>query len=283
MNLRKKITMGAIVAILAAVILTGCTDTPPNPSTGENHVGTGSGNSSSSSSGSSSTGDKKEDTTPPKENGNKDDKPNIKTSRMAKYYTYKEKLNQYDYKYQMVNQQNNEVTTTEIITDGNRVTYREWEGDEQTKNLISDEKKQEVFSVPSQAQEVYCCQYDSGVNGVKMSENAKMFYDLRKFDYPMIVGTREVDGEMYYSETFVNEVGQSQRTYCFEKDDTEGRCLKYILFETTEVIPKETGRVIILKDDSKVNFADLRIPAGRTILNDKMEEIGTTQEDNYPD
>ena len=294
MKLKKRIAISAMAAVLAAAMLAGCGGAPakPSTSTGGNHAGTGGGSSSSSSSTSSSTstGDKKDDnTTPPKEDGNKTDKPTVKTSRMSKYYTYKENWNQYAYKIRFVGKQNNEVTitTTEIITDGNRVAYREWEGEgaqeKQISNSIGDEKKQEAFSISLETQIVYQYPFKSNVSGVKMAENANMFEDLRKFDYPMIVGTREVDGKWYYTETFVDEVGQSQKTFCFEKGDTEGRHLKYILYETTAGTKKEVGRVVILEDTQQVNQAELRIPEGWPLVDyPTMKQIGTTPKDNYP-
>ena len=306
MKLKKRIAIGAMAAVLAAAMLAGCGGAPakPSTSTGGNHAGTGGGSSSSSSSSSTSTGDKKDDTaTPPKEDGNKKDDAQLET-RTEKFFSGKYVINKTKWMYVMQRThawyEENRTSTTiyTVATDGRRSVIKT-ELDSGDLTEIEDWKEKQRYDFNSAKAGGYVDIHPWQENP-SSTKYGFLGYDIlyQGVDQPSLrewadqreIGTYQVDGVKYYSETYTRnyEQGyQEQMIYCFDVGDKEGRNLRYYINLTRKdgkLLGMDKYKMIKISSDVDINL--LRVPEGRTIYR-RVGDSGVvtnekTPKDNYP-
>ena len=306
MKLKKRIAVSAMAAVLAAAMLAGCNQPPTSePSTGGNHTGTGGGSSSSSSSSSTSTGDKKDDTaTPPKEDGNKKDDAQLET-RAEKFFSGKYIINRTKWLYMMqrteVSYEENRTSTAvyTVATDGRRTVIKTEFNNGGDLTEINDWKEMTRYDFDSTEERSYVS-IQSRKENPSSTSYGYLGYDIlyQGVDQPSLrewadqreIGTYQVDGVKYYSETYTRnyELGyQKQMIYCFDAGDKEGRNLRYYINLT-----RKDGKLLwmdkykMIKISSEVDINLLRVPEGRTIhrrVGDSYVVNGEkTPKDNYP-
>lgn len=285
MRLSKRLAVGVLAAVMALSMLTACggtggNGTGGNPSSkpGQTPPSSGSSSSSSSSTGSGSTGDKADIPT------------TGKGDRAIKYFERLEKRTQYDHETvtdQFENGVQTHHTTCHVVTDGNRwmMKLSGGLGDNYFNEIyIADVKEKTSYYFTEEADSTIHRSKESAIDLNKMKETSVMSDDARELkDYKMTVGTYNVDGTLYYSETYgiMSIRGIAKVIYCFDMSDLEGNYLRYVVRQSPTILTKTK----YITDTTKIYYSDLQVPEGH-YLDDRdvpSPSIGIkTPKDNYP-
>lgn len=285
MRLGKRIGLIGLTLMLAASLLTGCSDkNPPSNSNssssqpGQSSSGMENTGSSSSSTGSGSTGDKTD--TPTTSTG----------GRAVKYFNRRDKMTRFNYKVRIEETQNGKVTayTEQAVTDGVRSSIRLNMGtSEETETcMITDTRAMYNYALQPTTKSVFRSVYRADGSAGADPAYAKfvtMMGDPRNLEYPMTTGMQKVDGTLYYTETYTAGA-DGKLVYCFDQNDLEGNHLRYIFSDS----PAEKLKIKFLEDTTTVDPSLLQIPEGWTMydLNDdgsiKSDAGVTTPKDTYP-
>ena len=280
MRLSKRIGFIGLTLMLAASLLTGCNNPPQNSNSSSSQPGQSSSGmentgSSSSSTGSGSTGDKTDTPT------------TGKGDRAIKYFERLEKRTQFDHETvtdRFENGVQTHHTTIHVVTDGNRWMRKVSGGlgDNYFNEIyIADVKEKTSYYFTEEADSTIHRSKESAIDLNKMKETSVMSDDAREFkDRKMTVGTYNVDGTLYYSETY-DIMGIAKVIYCFDMSDLEGNYLRYVVRQSPTVLTKTK----YVTDTTKINYSDLQVPEGH-YLDDRdvpSPSIGIkTPKDNYP-
>ena len=270
MRLSKRVAVGILTSILAVSLMTAC---------GGGGGGTPNGNgnqkpsNSGASSGSTENGDDTDNSgSSGKDDGNNLENPSAMTSRTVKYFMRQvvDGKNRYIRYY-------NESDDWEVeqACDGNR-SYNKGIGSTASErwvvNFIRDRAEGKLYEVDTKHNEIRS--EDIDINNWTESSTGKTvrFIPVNMKEFYWEPGTKTVHGVEYYCErTFYY-------AYCFDKDDTEGLKLKYVVeeagsgmdfvYEIKEVSPKFDPELLRIPENYKLYY------------NDKY--IGVTGKDNYP-
>ena len=306
MRLSKRLAAGVLAAVLA-LSMTACGGTGGgngaggNPSSKPGQTPPSSGSSSSSSS-STSMGDKKDDTnTSPKEDENK----MLIGTRTEKFFSGHNFINSAKWTY------TNEITDTEypnrtvmVASDGRR-TYRKKTQGNYVGIEITDSKEKKEYAIYEKHKNVHIEDHgDLPYYGSLEYDCLYLKFDpiqaIRSGNVSCKIGTYQVDGVTYYSETYRSTVGryyeseskkgklESTRIFCFDMGDTEGKYLRYyISVDEKDGVVARTVKNKITKIGNTFDENLLRVPEGYEILthDEKWNFVYTgklTPKDNYP-
>ena len=275
MRLTRRIAIATLSAVMLFSMLTACGggEQPPANDGG----GTGAEISSGSNNGTVPGNDNNADTGTGAAGDNGTANPSTWTSRAAKYFTRKGVTGKTRYiRYGYINKLYDSVEEVTEACDGTRHYQNVPATDDEFRdirlNQLYDETKQVLY------------EYYIGGNGEKMLEvrddktlqgwakNVSYIpYDLSLFRTEP-AEPRTIEGVEYYCEKDKNSYC---RYYCFDKDDTEGLDLKYIVN-----IDGSGWETIVKIKEVRPDFdpALMQIPEGYT--NVKTGEV--TGEDSYP-
>ena len=307
MRLGKRIGFIGLTLMLAASLLTGCGDnnTPPSENDSLSKPGQTppSSGSSSSSSSSTSTTDKKDDiNTSPKEDENK----MLIGTRTEKFFSGHNIINSAKWTY------TNEITDTEypnrtvmVASDGRRTYRKETQGN-YDRIEITDSKEKKEYTISERNKNVRIEDHgDLPYYGSLEYDCLYLKFDpiqeIRSRNASCKIGTYQVDGVTYYSETYRSTVGryyeseskkgklESTRIFCFDMGDTEGKNLRYYISVYVEDgVVARTVKNKITKISNTFDESLLRIPEGYRLYRDDPDTgklvlvTESTPKDNYP-
>lgn len=288
MRLNKRIAIGVLAAVMALSMLTACSDSGGGDTTAP------SGGSGTSVGGNTNTepDDKKDDSvTPPKEDTDIVQAQN----RTEKFFSGKYAINGKRWTYRVdslyMNGEQQWTGTTIIASDGYR-TYERMENfagvvDE---NDIYDPAKGVYYRVYPDMNQVV--QYS-----IESSRSGLLIYDYlyntpkRSPSSNYKAGLYKIDDIVYYCESWTSKYNGSETTtvFCFDKDDVEGKNLRYCVSQT-KTGDKVTNYVLrkVSNIGTEFDVALLQIPEGYNFYTyDKNtgKEVSTgtkTGKDNYP-
>ena len=306
MRLSKRLAVGVLAAVLA-LSMTACggssgNGTGGNPSSKPGQTPPSSGSSSSSSS-SMSTTDKKDDiNTSPKEDENK----MLIGTRTEKFFSGHNIINSAKWTY------TDEITDTEysnrtvMVASDDRRTYRKETQGNYDGIEITDSKEKKEYKIDETNRKVYIEDHgDIPYYGSLEYDCLYLKFDpiqsIRSGNVSCKIGTYQVDGVTYYSETYRSTVGkywkseskkgklESTRIFCFDMGDTEGKNLRYyISVDVEDGVVARTVKNKITKISNTFDESLLRIPEGYRLYRDDPDTgklvlvTESTPKDNYP-
>ena len=204
-----------------------------------------------------------------------------------------------------------EITDTEypnetimVASDGRRTYRKETQGN-YDHIKITDSKEKKEYTIYEKNRKVHIDDHgDLPYYGSLEYDCLYLKFDpiqaIRSGNVSCKIGTYQVDGVTYYSETYRSTVGsyyeseskkgklESTRIFCFDMGDTEGKYLRYyISVDEKDGVVARTVKNKITKISNTFDENLLRVPEGYEILthDEKWNFVYTgklTPKDNYP-